>query len=139
VAKYGSNSLIDEFDNASDALQVMTQFTLEVNGIEIEAVLEESHSFGDSWFESLATGMRKLADIVKSGFYDDTATTGPDVIYNAVFSSPATATRTQKFTYGSTKTSSVETLIFKYGRKLARARLHMYEVSLRPSGAVTEA
>ncbi len=139
MAKYGSNSVTFEFDNSSGTLVDMSAHTLDINGVEIEAILEESHSFGDAWMESLATGLRKMADLVVGGFYDDTATTGPDVIYNAVFSSPADSTRTAKVTYGGSKTTSVETLIAKYKRTLSRGALHKYETTLRPSGAVTEA
>jgi hypothetical protein len=142
VSKYGSTSVVFEVDNASGVLTDMTQHTLELNGVEIEAIVEESHSFGDAWFESLATGLKKMADLVASGFYDDAAG-GPNEVYGGVASSPtvsaANGYRTTKVTYGGTKTTTVEALIQKFGRKLSRGKIHMYEVTLRPSGAVVEA
>lgn len=139
MAKYGSNSVTFNFDNSGGTPVDMTQHTLECNGVEIEAILEESHSFGDAWFESLAVGVRRMAPVVKSGFYDDTASTGPDAMYNAVASGPTVTLRTWQCVYGAAKSTSVEMLIAKYGRKLARAVIHKYEVTLQPSGAVTEA
>jgi hypothetical protein len=139
VAKYGSNSVTIEFDNSGGTLQNMTQYVTAINSVDIEAVLEESHSFGDSWFESLATGLRKMGDVTLSGFYDDTASTGPDAIFGAVVDAPATATRTLKVTWGGTKTTTVETLIMKYSRKAVRNEVTKFEVTLRPTGAVTEA
>lgn len=138
MAKYGSNSLVVEFDNSGGTLQNMTQYVTSINGIDIEAVLEESHTFGDQWFESLATGLRKVNDVVIGGFYDDTASTGPDVIFGAVADLPSVASRTLKLTWGSTKTTSVETLILKYTRKPVKNELTKFEVTLRPTGAVTE-
>lgn len=139
MAKYGSNSVTVNYDNSGGTPVDMSQHTLDINGVEIEAILEETHSFGDSWFESLAVGLRKMADVVLGGFYDDAASTGPDVVYNAVVSGPTSATRTLQIIYGASKSTSVETLNMKYGRKLARGVLHKYEVTLRPTGTVTEA
>ena len=139
MAKYGSNSVTINFDNSGGTPVDMSQHVLECNGVEIEAILEESHSFGDAWFESLGTGLRKMAPVVLMGLYDDTSSTGPDAIFNAVNSGPSVSTRTLQIVYGSTKSTSVETLIAKYTRKIARQVLHKYEVTLQPSGAVTEA
>ena len=138
MAKYGSNSLRIDFDDSGASPVDMSQHILEINAVRVEAILEESHSFGDSWFESLATGLRRMQDLELSGFYDDAASTGPDVIFNAVFSAPADATRTLKFTWGGSKTTSVETLIMFYERRAAVATLHRYTVGLRPTGTVTE-
>lgn len=139
MAKYGSNSVTINVDNSGGTPVDMSQHVLEINGIEIEAILEESHSFGDAWFESLAVGLRRMAPVVLGGFYDDAASTGPDVIFNAVANGPAATTRTFQVVYGASKSTSVETLIAKYGRKLSRGALHRYETTLQPTGAVTEA
>ena len=39
MAKYGSNSLVFEFDNSGGTLVDMTQHTLELGGVEIEGSL----------------------------------------------------------------------------------------------------
>lgn len=139
MAKYGSNSVTISVDDAGGTLRDMTQHTLDINGVEIEAILEESHSFGDAWFESLAVGLKRMADVVLGGLYDDTATTGPDVVYNNFPAGPSASTRTFTCAYGGSKSTSVESLLMKYGRKLQRGALHKYEATLRPTGAVTEA
>jgi hypothetical protein len=139
VAKYGSNSVTINVDNSGGTPVDMTQHTLDINDVEIESILEESHAFGDSWFESLATGVRRMAPIVMGGLYDDTSSSGPNAMYATTASGPSETLRTWQCVYGSTKSTSVETLIAKYGRKLGRAALHKYSVTLQPSGAVTEA
>jgi hypothetical protein len=101
--------------------------------------MEESHAFGDTWFESLATGMKQMADVVLGGFYDDTATTGPDALFVTTASGPSTSSASLVITYGSTKTTTVSAFIVKYRRTLSLGKLHGFEVTLRPTGAVTEA
>lgn len=135
MAKYGGDVLKIEFDNASGTLVDMTQHVLEFNGIDVEAILEEAHTFGDAWVEQLFTGLRKANEITLRGFYDDTASTGPDAIFNAVGN---TTTRTLKVTWGGTKTTSVECIIKNYRRLPTRGEMTKYEVVLAPTGAVTE-
>lgn len=140
MAKYGSNSLIYEFDNSVGTLVDMTQHTLDIGGVEIEAILEESHSFGDAWVESLATGMRRMNDVTVGGFYDDTATTGPDAIYrDAVPTGPAATAREFKVTWGGSKTTLATTWVQKYSRIPGRMQLTRYSTLIKPTGAVTEA
>lgn len=140
MAKYGSNSVVVAFDDAAGDAQTMTQYVQEINGIDVEAMLEESHTFGDAWFESLASGLRKVSgDITLGGLYDDTSTTGPDAIFNAPASGPSVTTRTLTITFGGSKTFSVECFIKKYSRPLSRGKLHRYTVALQSTGAVTEA
>lgn len=137
MAKYTGADLIVEFDNSSGAsLQNMTQYVTDINGINIEAVLEETHTFGDAWVEALFAGLKKVGDITISGFYDDAATTGPDVIFNAIGN---TVLRRLKITWGSTKTSTVSTIIKSYNRTPSRGAITKFSVTLTATGAVTEA
>lgn len=139
MAKYGSNSVVVEIDSTEGgSLADISQYITSINGVEVEAVLQESQSFGDSWFEHLSTGMRRVSPVVLGGFYDDTATTGPNAIFINVQDAPADATRTLKVTWGSTKTTSVEVWIQKYTRQATRNELTRFEVTLQPTGATTE-
>jgi hypothetical protein len=140
VANYGQSSVVVAFDNSGGSPVTMTPYVQTINGISVEALLEQSDSFGDSWVEMLPVGVRKVSgDITLDGFYDDTATTGPDAIFNAPAPTPATASRTLTITFGGSKTFAVETFIKKYDRMLVRGKLHRYSVTLAPSAAVTEA
>lgn len=134
MAKYGSPSVTIEWDSND-----ITQYVTDINNIDIESVLEESHTFGDAWFESLAVGIRKAADIKIKGFYDDTATTGPDALFVVTAAGPSTATKNLVVTYGGSKTTTIPCLVQKYSRMLDRGKLHKFEVSLQPSGAIVEA
>lgn len=139
MAKYGSPDLVIQFDNSSGVLQAMTQYITEINEVSVEGLLEESHSFGDSWFEHLPVGLRRMDPVTLSGWYDDAATTGPDAIFNAPAATTTVATRTLTITWGGTKTTSVECYIRKYTRGATRNGLTRFSVELQPTGAVTEA
>lgn len=117
----------------------MTSYITAINALSVEALLEESHSFGDSWIESLATGLRRMTPVELSGIYDDTSSTGPDAIFNAVASATSTSTRTLTITWGGSKTTSCETLITSYTRGATRNELTSFSVTLTPTGTVTEA
>lgn len=135
MAQYGSNSIVIQFDDSGGTLRDVSNYIREFNGVSIEAVVNESHAFGDAWFEAVASGVKKVDDIVLGGYYDDTASTGPDAIFNAPGN---TATRTFKVTWGSTKTTQVECVIVKYARIPGLNELSKFQVTIRPTGAVTE-
>ena len=139
MAKYGSSSVVIEFDGADGgALTDMSQHVQSINGTKISKLTEESHTFGDAWFEALQTGIKRMENIVLEGLYDDTATTGPDAVWNIAAITHA-VTRTFKITYGGTKTTSVETWILSYERMPVRGALTRFRVELQPTGAVSEA
>lgn len=134
MAMYGSPSVVIMYDSHD-----VTQYVMDINDVDVETMMEESHTFGDSWFESLAVGIRKMADIKLKGMYDDTATTGPDALFNTTAAGPSDSSKVLVITYGGSKTTSVGVFIQKYSRKLDRGKIHKYEVTLQPTGTVTEA
>lgn len=137
MAKYGSPSVSITWDGTN-----ITQYVTDINNIDIESILEETHTFGDSWFESTAVGIRKVGDLKLKGFYDDTATVGPNALFVVISTGspgPADTTKNLVITYGSTKTTTIPCFIQKYSRMLDRGKLHKFEVTLQPSGAPTEA
>ena len=133
--KYGSDDLVIEFDNSGGTLVNMTAHVTEINGFSVQAVLEESTPFGVAWEESLFSGVKLADDVELTGFYDDTAATGPDVIFGGGLGQ----TRTLQITWGAAKTSSVEAIIAQYDRNPAVKESTKYTVTLKPTGAVTEA
>lgn len=106
-----------------------------VGNIGVEAIIQESTAFGSAWATYLSTGIKKLAAIVIGGFYDDTAVSGLDVLFAGFEGDLRTGT---VFTYGSTKTSTVDTLVSKYERMPKINAETEVQVTLQPTGLVTE-
>jgi hypothetical protein len=129
MAKYGSPHvpyiLIDGYDVKSDVT--------EINDLGIEAVLEETHTLGDSWFESTHVGLRK-ATFSQTGFYDDSA--------GHVNALTADNTGTQRVVVvGLSPTKSVGmagAFGAKYTRLVDRGKLHKFKVVYTVTGAVEE-
>lgn len=134
MANYGPDDIVITVTDSGAVTRTMTPYVREINGFKISAIVQESHSFGDTWVEHLYTGIRKGDDVTMRGLYDDTATTGPNVVFIGIGD-----TRTVVITWGSTKTSTFSAVIVSYERLAKLDELTMYEVVLRPTGSVTEA
>lgn len=139
MAKYGPSSIVVEYDNSGGTLVDITQYVQEINGVSVEQIIEEVHSFGDSWEEHLPVGIGRTTPIELSGLYDDTATTGPDALLaDRIPEGPSTTARELKITWGSTKTSLWNTFLIAYERSADRNALTRWTARLQGTGAVTE-
>lgn len=134
MARYGSKDLKIEVDNSGGTPVDISAYVTTVGGFTVEAILEDSTVFSAIWATQAATGNKQVPDVTLTGFYDDTASTGP----NALFAGAEGDTRTLKFTWGGTKTSSVEAIIKSYARNPQVKTLTKFTVVLTPTGAVTE-
>lgn len=134
MAKYGPADFVVSLDDTGGSPVDMTQYVDDVSSIDITAIIEESHGFGKSWAEQLYSGVKRMEPVTFSGFFDDTASTGPDVVFNA----PG-ETRTMLLTLGGSKTVSTEAIITTYTRTPGRNASTRYSVVLTPTGTVTEA
>lgn len=137
MAKFGSNSVTVSYDDSGGTPQVVTDYITTMNGVEIEAITEPTTAFGDSWEEHTPVGVSKVAPIVVGGFYDDTAVSGPHVVFRALDTSPSAATRTLAIAFGGTNgTATVETRCSKYKITGKVAGLTMFEATLQPTGSL---
>ena len=139
MAKYGSNSFVVSIDNSGGTPVTMTDYIRSIGDVDVKAMMQESTAFGDAWMEKLATGMLEAGSITLGGYYDDTATTGPDAIFNDVATGPTDSTRTLLLTWGGSKTTSAEVWISAYKRTATVGELTAFEVTLEYTGTVTEA
>ena len=127
MAKYGSDDVTITV-NAQDLSDYIDTF----NGLDIEAMLQESHAFGDEWTEHLFSGVKKGNEITFAGFYDDVAN-GPDATLDDLG-----ATVPVVLAWGGTKTSSFDALIRRYRRAPTRGESSRFEAALMPSGEIVE-
>ena len=129
MAKYGSNS--QSFSvNGVDVTQYIDTF----NGLDIESMTQETHTFGDEWVEELATGVSNGNEFTLGGFYDD-ENNGPKTVFQANRGQVVPIV----LTWGGANTSTFNALIRRWRRLPTRGQLTRFEAVLKPSGAVTEA
>lgn len=133
MSLYGSDDVVIDFDNSAGTTVNVTQSILSISGLDVEAILEETHTFGDSWVEQSAVGLNRVGDITVQGNYDDDSDTG----FNFMFKNVG-ETRTLKVLFGAAKSMTVETVIKNYRRMPSRGALTKAEAVLTPTGAVTE-
>lgn len=138
MAKYGPSSVAITLDDSGGTARNLSQYITSIGGIKINAGMVDSTGFGDSWKESLSTGVRSMDDISIEAWYDDTSNT-TDAVLGDVANGPADQQKTLVVTYGGSKTTTVEGWIVDYERVLDRDSLHLVRATFRPSGAATEA
>lgn len=134
MAKYGPNDISIAVDNTGGTPVTMDAYIDEISGATVEAILEESHTFNSAYVEQLYSGIQRMSPITFSGFYDDTATTGPNAIFVALGE-----TRTVTITWGGSKTTATEAILTTYDRAPGRNASTRYTITLTPTGTVTEA
>lgn len=138
MANYGQPDFKFSIGTASgvalSALKDISQYIITINGINLEALTQQSDAFGDSWVEQLYTGVKKGDDIVIGGFYNDVAASGPHAIMGQT--SDLGADRPFEADFGASDVANGRVVIAKYGRMPSRGQLTGYQATLRITGAV---
>ena len=138
MAKSTPADIVVWYDNAGGTPIDISQYCQSIGGVDIENLVEETHSFGDNWEESTPVGIGKLGTIEISGLYDDAAA-GPNALFGAQMpTNPNTATRTLTLEWGNNVNTVFETILVKYSRTPDRSALTKFSASLQPTGAVVE-
>lgn len=134
MAVYGYDDLSVVFDNSAGTTVNISQSVLSISGIDVEAILEETHAAGDSWVEQTPVGLNRVGDITLQCLYDDDSDTGSNFMFQRIGE-----TRTLQVVFGAAKSMTVEAVIKNYRRMPSRGALTKAEVVLTPTGTVTEA
>ena len=138
AGKHGSNEIIIQFEKADSigsADTTMTPYITKFGPITKSRDGVLSTPFGVSSPEYLAGVLTDYGEFTIEGFYDDTATSGPD----AVFGSVNTVPRYWKVTWGNGKYTSGRCLITKYEKGDEVGGYVSYTATCRTTGTITEA
>ena len=134
AGKHGPDEILIKVDNSGGTLVDLSPYIDTFNGITKEALTEEDTVFGDANETHGVVGVSRVQPVTLEGWYDDTATTGPHAILNAIGN-----TRSLQITWGNSLTTTVECVITSYARSAARSGSTRFSANLLPTGAVTEA
>lgn len=136
MAKYSSPDLDVQVDNSGGTLVNLTAYVKTIGGFAPESETADTTTFGDSWREHQAH-LKSGGELTLEGDYDDTATSGPDAILNAIGD-----TRTVQIGWGGSGTgkpkTSFEAIVKKYERGANIGGLQTFTCTLLVTGAVTE-
>jgi hypothetical protein len=138
AGKHGSSEFTFSIDDApGGSPTTMTNYILTIGGCKIENELQPSHAFGDSWQEMLATGFAKVPAITVTGFFDDTASTGPHTVFQvkAADRSPQAATRTVAIGFGNSTSFGGEAVMASYEVLGKNGNLTEFAAVIQPTGS----
>jgi len=141
MAKHGSNEVafeIDSADGGSLTTGFGTNYVTKISDYVVNREAVESTPFGVVDEQYLIGIIRKREPLTIEGWYDDTATSGPDEVLNIGRRTHA-ATRSVVLTFATGKTVSGEVWIEKYTRTMAIGEYHGFAAQLRFTGTITEA
>ena len=131
MAKYGSDDLVITVGGTD-----LSNYVDEIDGVDIEALIQESHAFGDAWVEQLFSGVKRGNPITIAGFYDDTGATGPDAKLGGAAIGTIVAV---VITWGGSKTTTFNATITNYRRLPVRNESTRFSATLSPTAVMTEA
>jgi len=141
AGKHGSNEVAFEIDSA-DGGALTTGFGItyltKIGDSVVNREAVESTPFGVVDEQYIIGVIKKREPLVIEGFYDDTATSGPDAVLNIGKVTHA-ATRSTVLTFATGKTITGEVWIEKYTRTVEVGAYHGFSASLRYTGTITEA
>ncbi len=115
TGKHGSSEITVSYDDAPNgSLRLITSYVLTMGGIKLTSNMQVSTAFGDSIEKKLPTGMSKIDPITIHGFWDDTATLGPHVVFLVPDDGPQDLQRSLVIVFGNSKTWSSEGYLESY-------------------------
>lgn len=137
MANYGWPDLSVQVDSAdAGSLQEMKSHIRAITIGKQVRLTEENTVAGSTWEAHLLTAIRKMEPITLEGVYDDTASTGPKVVFGT---STHAVTRSVVITLGSTNTISFEAWITEFEPGAPSKGKITYKAVLLPTGTVTNA
>lgn len=136
AGKHASSEITITYDDGPGGTgRAVTNYILTMGAAKITANMQASTAFGDAWEEMLPTGIKKMDPITLTGFWDDTATTGPHVVFLDPDDGPQDSTRTLVIVFGNSKTLTVETYLNSYSVIGKVGSLTEFEAVIQPTGA----
>jgi hypothetical protein len=115
AGKHGSSEITISYDDGpGGSLRVITPYVLTMGAIKLTSEMQVSTTFGATIAAMLPTGLSKIDQITLHGFFDDSATVGPHVVFIAPDTSPQASTRTLTIVIGNSKTWSSEGYLVSY-------------------------
>jgi hypothetical protein len=140
AGKHGSTEITITVDDAQGGTgRAVTPYVTTISGIKITAISQVITAFGDTFEKNSPTGVKKIDPITLGGFFDDTATVGPHVVFLTpdvtIYDGTTATSRTVVIVFGNSKTFTVEALLTSYDVMGKNGNLTEYQAVLTPTGS----
>ena len=134
AGKHGSSEILIKYDDGpGGTLQTITGFILTIGPLKITQNTDIKVAFGALWEMCTPTGVGKMDPVTLTGYVDDTAATGPHVVFIAPDDGPQDDTRTLEVTIGNGKKVTVETRLVSYSVLGKAGGLTEFEAVIQPT------
>src|SRR5207244_9778641 len=101
AGKHRSSEITIAYDDGpGGTLRTITSFVLTMGAIKLTSNMQANTPYGATVEAMLPTGVSKIDQVTLHGYWDDTATTGPHVVFIAPDTSPQASTRTLTIVFG---------------------------------------
>lgn len=115
AGKHGSSEITVSYDDGPGGTpRTITSYVLTMGAIKLTSNMQANTPFGATVEAMLPTGVSKIDQVTIHGFWDDTATSGPHVVFLAPDTSPQASTRTLAIVFGNSKTWTSEGYLVSY-------------------------
>jgi hypothetical protein len=135
MSKLSSSGVTITLDDSGGTPRIVTAFVLALGALKVTQEMAANTAYGDTWIQSIVTGIRKGEKIALSGLVDTTADTGT---FATMIPTDADAvpgfTRTLAVLVGGGKTFTAE-VILESGSIEPKVGLATYSAELQPSGS----
>jgi len=138
TGKHGSAEITISVDDAQGGtLRLITPYVTTLSGLKITALTQAVTAFGDTWVRNSPTGLKRAEPITITGFFDDTATVGPHVVFltpdTTLYDGTTATSRTLVIVVANTpKTYTVECILTDYAPLPKNGNLTEYTATLMP-------
>ncbi|MCG3776795.1 MAG: hypothetical protein JW395_3666 [Nitrospira sp.] len=134
MAKHSPSEVTVTFDDApGGTARIITPYVTTIGGLAIEAITQQTNPFGVTTESHTPVGLTKVSDIAIGGFFDDTASVGPHVVFQiaAADYAPASAGRSLVIVAATAKTFTITVHLVKYEVMLKKDGLTEYQALVR--------
>ena len=134
MASHSPSEVTVTFDDAPGGTsRIITPYVTSIGGLSIESITQQSNPFGVASEEHTPIGITKVADIAISGFFDDTASVGPHVVFQiaAADYAPASVGRVLVILAATAATFTITVHLVKYDALPKRDGLTEYQALVR--------
>jgi len=120
--------------SGSSVIVDLSQYVDTIGEVSIDPMVNETHTFGDSWVERTYTGVRGTSPIVIEGYYDDAAASGPHALLGNA--TDMGSERNFEIDFGASDVVNGKVILTGYNRLPKRGELTRYRSTWTPTGAL---
>lgn len=134
MSKHSPSEVTVTFDDAPGGTpRVITPYVTSIGGLAIESITEQTNPFGVTTESHTPVGITKVPDIAIGGFFDETATVGPHVVFQVTAGdiSPASVGRVLAIVAATARTFTITVHLVKYEVLLEKDGLTKYQALVR--------